>query len=95
MNTITIDSGIYQFAANYAARRNVSVESIVESYLLGLRDKMRMDAHNVDGSESKVLSFEQLRPELQEILNLSAPLKGTVPEWDLNGDVARNDIITQ
>lgn len=40
---------------------------------------------------SKVLPFDKLRPELQKILKLSAPLKGTVPEWDLNGDIARNN----
>ena len=34
MNTITIDSGIYQFVANYAAKRKVSVSSIVENFIL-------------------------------------------------------------
>ena len=32
MNTITIDSVIYQFVANYAAKRKVSVSSIVEGH---------------------------------------------------------------
>ena len=41
MNTITIDSGIYQFVANYAAKRSVSVKSIVESFILSLNDKTR------------------------------------------------------
>lgn len=93
MNTITIDPSIYQFAANYAAKRRVSVESIVESYFLRLRDKTRSDEAGTQNNSSKVLKFDQLRPELQEILNLSAPLKGTIPEWDLNGDEARNDAL--
>ena len=40
-----------------------------------------------------ILRFEELHPELQEILELSAPLKGTVPEWDLNGDIARDEAL--
>ena len=43
MNTITIDSGIYQFVASYAAKRKVSVSSIVENFILSLRDKEHMD----------------------------------------------------
>ena len=86
MNTITIDSGIYQFVANYAAKRKVSVSSIVENFILSLRDKDHMDKVDTDNVESKILPYKELRPELQKILNLSAPLKGTVPEWDLNGD---------
>ena len=44
MNTITIDSGLYQFAENYAAKRSVSVRNIVETFILSLRDKTDFDA---------------------------------------------------
>ena len=91
MNTITIDSGIYQFVANYAAKRSVSVKSIVESFILSLNDKTGCDDAVFDKRTSKTLPFNELRPELQNILKLSAPLKDSVPEWDLNGDIARND----
>ena len=90
MNTITIDSNIYQFAAQYAAKRRVSIESIVESYFLHLREAAQTTVE-ADKTDTKILSFDQLRPELQDILKLSAPLKGTVPEWDLNGDMARQE----
>ena len=93
MNTITIDSGIYQFVASYAAKRKVSVSSIVENFILSLRDKDHMDKVDTDNVESNILPYKELRPELQKILNLSAPLKGTVPEWDLNGDNDRNEIL--
>ena len=91
MNTITIDSGLYQFAENYAAKRSVSVRNIVETFILSLGEKTDFDAIENGKGDKKVLSFDELRPELQTILNLSAPLKGTVPEWDLNGDIARNE----
>lgn len=44
-------------------------------------------------SITNVLPFDQLRPELQEILALSAPMKGKLPEWDLNGDLAREEVL--
>ena len=91
MNTITIDSNIYQYVANYAAKRRASVKSIVESFILSLNDQTEFDSVAVDRRSSKVLPFNELRPELQNILTLSAPLEGSVPEWDLNGDIARND----
>ena len=52
-----------------------------------------MDKVDTDNVESKILPYKELRPEIQKILNLSAPLKGTVPEWDLNGDYDRNEIL--
>ena len=91
MNTITIDPGIYQFIANYAAKRSVSVKSIVETFILSLNDKAECGNAVIEKRSSKVLPFKDMNPELQNILKLSAPLKGTVPEWDLNGDIARND----
>ena len=93
MITITIDSDIYQHVANYAAKRSVSVKSIVETFILSLDDKYDRDDTVVEKHTSKVLPFDKLRPELQKILKLSAPLKGTVSEWDLNGDIARNDAL--
>ena len=94
MNTITIDPGFYHFAVHYAASKRVTVESIVESYFLQLRDKEQRECGAaIDRHEPKVLPYEQLRPELRAILSLSEPLKGTVPEWDLNGDTARNDAL--
>lgn len=77
--------------ANYAAKRKASVKSIVESFILSLNDQTEFDSVVVDKRTSKALPFNELRPELQNILTLSAPLKGSVPEWDLNGDIARND----
>ena len=91
MNTITIDSNLYQYVANYAAKRRMSVKSIVESFILSLDDQAECESVVVDKRNSNVLPFNELRPELQNILKLSAPLKGSVPEWDLNGDIARND----
>lgn len=93
MNTITIDSGIYQFVANYAAKRKVSVKSVVETLLTGLCSQVGNDTMDDNKHASKVLSFDELRPELQNILKLSAPMKGTVPEWDLNGDIARSETL--
>ena len=57
MNTIIIDSGIYQFVANYAAKRKVSVSSIVENFILSLRDKDHMDKVDTDNVESKILPW--------------------------------------
>ncbi|MGM9697799.1 MAG: hypothetical protein ACI3Y0_04060 [Prevotella sp.] len=93
MNTITIDSGIYQHVANYAAKRRVSVKSVVETFILSLEDKNEYDDTVAEYHASKILHFEELNPKLQKILKLSAPLKGTVPEWDLNGDIARNETL--
>ena len=39
------------------------------------------------------LQADRLRPELQEILALSAPMKGKMPKWDLNGDSAREEAL--
>lgn len=42
-----------------------------------------------------VRSIEELSPEIQEMLSLTAPLKGTVPEWDMNGDIARTEALKE
>lgn len=93
MNTITIDSGIYQFAANYAAKRNVSVRRIVEDFILSLREQNDNEIMENCDSDPNVLPFDKLHPELRKILKLSESLKGTMPEWDLNGDKVRDEIL--
>lgn len=45
--------------------------------------------------ESKVKSIDQLSPEMQALLTATAPLAGTVPDWDLNGDVAKNEALKE
>lgn len=44
---------------------------------------------------SKIKPVNQLSPEIQEILAATAPLQGTVPEWDLNGDMARSEALKE
>ena len=58
MNTITIDSNIYQYVANYAAKRRASVKSIVESFILSLNDHTEFDSVAVDeqGSGDRYLN---------------------------------------
>ena len=48
-----------------------------------------------NASITNALPFDQLCPELQEILALSAPMKGKFPEWDLNGDLAREEALQE
>lgn len=48
-----------------------------------------------NASITNALPFDQLCPELQEILALSAPMKGKLPEWDLNGDLAREEALQE
>lgn len=88
MNTIPIDQRLYKAAALYANEHKVSLQTIVEKYLTQL---LKKDSTPKTSENAVVLQFDELQPELQEILDLSAPMKGTVPEWDLNGDVAREE----
>lgn len=94
MNTsISIDANLYQFASYYAKQHKVSVRNLIETYLTSLRDKSGIvDVPGMKGS-SNTLSFDKLRPELQEILTISAPMKGQLPEWDLDGDMAREEAL--
>lgn len=43
------------------------------------------------GTRHVVLSFDELRPELQHILKMSEPMKGKIPEWDLEGNLTREE----
>ena len=44
-------------------------------------------------SKAHVFSYNELSPELQRILEMAAPLKGTVAEEDLDGDLARTEAL--
>ena len=44
-------------------------------------------------SKAHVFSYNELSPELKRILEMAAPLKGTVAEEDLNGDLARTEAL--
>lgn len=91
--SVTIDANLYQFAAAYARQHKVSVSTLIESYLIRLRDRKDNICTPDSATHKNVLPFDQLRPELQEILALSAPMKGKLPEWDLNGDLAREEVL--
>ena len=94
MNTITIDQNLYNSAVSYANAHKVSLQTLVEKYLTQLLSEVgKKEAEKEASEDIHILRFEELRPELQEILELSAPMKGTVPEWDLNGDIARDEAL--
>ena len=44
-------------------------------------------------SKAHVFSYNELSPELKKILEMAAPLKGSVSEEDLNGDLARTEAL--
>ena len=44
-------------------------------------------------SKAHVFSYNELSPELKRILEMAAPLKGTVAEEDLDGDLARTEAL--
>lgn len=46
-------------------------------------------------SSTNIKSLDELSPEIQEILSMTYPLKGTVPEWDMNGDMARSEALKE
>ena len=94
MNTITIDQNLYNSAVSYAHVHKMSLQTLVETYLSQLlREVGQKEPVKEASDDVPILRFEELQPELQEILELSAPLKGTVPEWDLNGDIARDEAL--
>lgn len=45
--------------------------------------------------KSRIKTLEELSPEVQTLLTATAPLAGSVPEWDLNGDVAKNEALKE
>ena len=94
MNTITIDQNLYNSAVSYVHAHKMSLQTLVETYLSQLlREVGQKEPVKEASDDVPILRFEELQPELQEILELSAPLKGTVPEWDLNGDIARDEAL--
>lgn len=94
MNTsIPIDTNLYQFASSYAQQHKMSVRSLVETYLSSLRNTFDVAGKPTQQGVSNVLSFDELHSELQEILTMSAPMKGQIPEWDLEGDIARKEVM--
>lgn len=79
------------------------------NYLLTLLEKPEVDeeaksneniANGYSERINKLLSIpkknrEELSPEMQELLAVTAPLKGVVPEWDLNGDMCRTEALKE
>lgn len=94
MNTsIPIDTNLYQFASFYAQQHKMSVRGLVETYLRSLRSTFDAVGKPTQQGASNVLSFDELHSELQDILTMSAPMKGQIPEWDLEGDIARKEVL--
>ena len=55
--------------------------------------KLSARSTKAHSSKAHVFSYNELSPELQRILEMAAPLKGTVAEEDLDGDLARTEAL--
>ena len=80
----------FKSIAEIERKLGISCMEAVMGYSLQLREKKQRDCAAVDSKKSKALPYESLSSELQEILSLSEPLKGTVTEWELNGEGMHN-----
>lgn len=46
-------------------------------------------------SQYRVRTFNELAPEVQDLIRMTEPLKGTVPEWDLNGNITKTEVMRE
>lgn len=71
------------------------VEEFAQQQLESIFLNIISQRKNYQEKDSKVKSFNQLSSDIQQLLNITSPLKGIVPEWDINGDIYRSEALKE
>ncbi len=95
MNTISINTQLYEFAANYASENNISISSLVEDFLTSLRKNAGQATAKQHGTKHKKYVMKEVS-ELSSIVQQLAGIAKTADNNfdDLNGIEAKTEYLT-
>ena len=93
INMTLSDAVIEQVRPNFPSQE--ALVAFAQQQLETILLKVARQNKTKQAKMSKIKTIEELSPEIQELLSMTEPLKGTIPEWDLNGDTARTEALIE
>lgn len=92
MNTISINTQLYEFAASYAMENNVSISKLVEDFLSGLLKKNKKKAQKESSQKYVMKELSELSPIVQQLAGIA---KSNNNLDDLNGIKAKEEYLEE
>lgn len=92
MNTISINTQLYDFAASYAMENNISISQLVEDFLTGLLKKSKAKK----SSKKYVMKeMSELSPIVRQLAGIAKSNCNASDSEDLNGIDAKTEYLNE
>lgn len=92
MNTISINTQLYDFAASYAMENNISITQLVEDFLSGLLKKVKAKKSSKNYVMKEV---SELSPIVKQLAGIAKSNGNTSDSEDLNGIDAKTEYLNE
>ena len=93
MNTISINTQLYEFAESYAMENNVSISKLIEDFLSGLLKNNKKKSTKKPTGKYVMKELSELSPIVQQLAGIAKSDDNDVD--DLNGVKAKEEYLEE